>query len=320
MSELIAELGDDNTKLRASGRLVEVAKDVNSDRWLKQKAPAVEAANKASKLSPTQAQFQQQLQQYQEEELLRVFSSMKRVGGTPIVDYLIAFAENTNTEPKRRAAALAALEGNLDRNNPRHGEAMLKLAGDTNTPDVVRDVALRRVGEMPRRVVINKLYELFKSDNWKVRWVAAELALKMSDTSHVEEFMARLREADGMAITEPLRYGALIGEMKGVAKPEGLAEKFAAKPHPVQARLSALGYFYEYGSKGDLPKLEPYSRDATKVPECKAGAQDCEWKCMIDQGTQKEEKDIKTVGDFVTYCVKPAMEKRNAPQTSGEKK
>ena len=41
MSDLIAELGDPETKLRAGQKLVDVAKSVNSDAWVTQKRPAV---------------------------------------------------------------------------------------------------------------------------------------------------------------------------------------------------------------------------------------------------------------------------------------
>ncbi|HLV21736.1 MAG TPA: hypothetical protein VKZ49_12665 [Polyangiaceae bacterium] len=310
MADLIAELGSDDAKQRAGQRLVAVARQVDSEQWMKQKAPAVEAANKASKLNPSKKQFEVQLQQYQEEELLRVFSSMKRLGGKDIVDYLIGFAQNTANTPKRRAAALAALEGNLDKSNPQHAQAMLALAANNDTPDLVRDVALRRVGEMPRHLVIEKLYELFQNDRWQVRRVAAELALRMSDTAHVDEFMNQLRKAEGMAITEPLRYGAIIGEMKGPQKPKQVLSKYLAKSAPVQARLSALGYYYEHGTKNEISEVDALSTDKTKVPECKRDAKDCEWTCTVSSGKEQQDKEIKTVGDFVKYCVEPAMEKR----------
>jgi len=312
IADLVAELGDSPTKLRASQKLVEVAREVGSDRWIKQKAPAVEAANKASKLNPTPEQFKAQLETYQEEELLRVFASMKKVGGAPAVDYLLEFAQNELHPEKRRAAALAALEGNLDKNNSRHAEIALAIASGKDTPDVVRDIALLRVGEFPRKVVVSKLYELFEHDNWKVRWVAAELVLKMSEPQHIDEFMQRVGNTKHLAITEPLRYGALMGSMKGSPAPKQLIDKYVQPGHPVQARLSAFGYYFDKGTKEDLPAVEPYVADAAKVEGCKEGAQDCEWKCTVGEGEQQETKDITTVGEFVRYCVKPAMEKRKA--------
>jgi hypothetical protein len=319
MAELVADLGSEKAKLRASEQLVKVAKEIDSERWIQQKAPAVEAANKASKLNPTKEQFQAQLETYQEEELLRVFASMKRVAGAPIVGYLLEYAKNKNNPEKRRAAALAALEGNLNRNNPEHIKAILDIASATDTPDTVRDLALRRVGELPRKQVVEKLYTLFSNDNWKIRWVAAELVLKMSDTSHIGEFMGQIGRAKGLSITEPLRYGALLSVMKGTKKPVDVAKRYASRDNAVNARLSALGYWFEKGTKNELGEVEQYSGDRTKIPQCPEDSKDCEWKCAVGEGKSQEVKEITTVGEFVQYCVKPAMEKR-APQSDKKKK
>lgn len=312
ISAMIADFGDDATKNLASEKLVSVAKEVNSENWIKQKAPGVEAANKASKLNPTPEQFKAQLTKFQEEELLRVFSSMKRVGGKPTVAFLIAFAQDKTQDEKRRAAAIAALQGNLNKNDPAHAQAMLAVAGATDTPDSVRDQALVRVGELPRPMVIDKLYELFKDPNWKVRQVAAQLVLKMSDTSQLPEFFTHLGKAQNMAITEPLRYGALIATMKGPPAPAEIAEKYAASGHPVQDRLAALGYYYNVGTAADIPKIAGYTSDRTPTPKCKADAKDCDWKCEITTSKGSETKEVTTLGEFVEHCVKPAMEKNKA--------
>ncbi|MGC4087467.1 MAG: hypothetical protein QM756_06170 [Polyangiaceae bacterium] len=310
LAELISDFGDPATKLVASQKLVAVAKEVNSENWIKQKAPSVEAANRASKLAPKPEQFRQQLVQYQEEELLRVFASMKKVGGKPVVDYLLAFTQDKNESEKRRATAMAALQGNLDSKNPAHAEVPLQVAAANETPDQLRDVAFARVGEFPRQMILGKLYALFKSDNWKVRWVAADLILKTSETSELPEFFAKLGQADGFALTEPLSYGARIAAMKGSPPPSELIDKYATATHPVQVRLSALGYYYDSSVKAGYSKIEGYAADKAKVPSCKEGVKDCEWKCEVGEGDKREKKDIATVGDFVTYCVKPAMEAR----------
>ncbi len=310
IAELVADFGDAATKLQASQKLVAVAKEVNSEGWIKQKAPGVESANRASKLNPTPEQFRKQLVQYQEEELLRVFSSMKKIGGKPVVDYLLAFTQDKNESEKRRATAMAALQGNLDRNNPSHAEIPLQVAAAADTPDQLRDVAFARVGEFPRQLILGKLYGLFKTENWKVRWVAAELILKTSDTSELPEFFSKLGQAEGFAITEPLRYGALIAQMKGTPPPLEVVEKYMTPPHPVQVRMSAIGYFFETGTKADWPKIEAFAADKAKAPACKESAKECEWKCEVQAGDKRDTKEIATLGDFVTYCVKPAMEAR----------
>jgi hypothetical protein len=307
ISQMIADFGDEATKTKASEKLVAVAKEVNSENWIKQ-----EAANKASKLNPSPEQFKAQLAKFQEEELLRVFSSMKRVGGKPTVNYLLAFAQDKSQDDKRRGASLAALQGNLEKGNPAHAAAILSVAGASDTPDSVRDVALQRIGELPRHLVIDKLYELFKDPNWKVRWVAAELVLKMSETPQLPEFFSKLAGADNMAITEPLKYGQIIANMKGTPKPVEVVEKYSGGGNPVPVRLTALGYYYTVGTPADLPKIADYTSDKTATPKCKADAKDCDWKCDVQTDKGSETKEIKTLGEFVEFCVKPAMEKRGA--------
>ena len=200
----------------------------------------------------------------------------------------------------------------MDKNNPAHVKAVLAIASASDTPDSIRDVALRRVGELPRKLVVDDLFGLFSNENWKIRWVAAELVLKMSDTSNINEFMRKIGSVRDMAITEPLRYGALLADLKGKEKPEEIADKYATRNYPVPARLSALGYYYEKGTKDQLSKVEKYADDRSRVPECREDAQDCEWRCAVGEGKSQEVKDVSTVGDFVSYCIKPAMEKRSS--------
>ncbi|RYZ02606.1 MAG: hypothetical protein EOO73_31170 [Myxococcales bacterium] len=312
ISAMIADFGDDATKAKAGEKLVAVAKEVNSEAWIKQKAPGVEAANKASKINVKPEQFKAQLTKYQDEELLRVFTSMKKVGGKPVVAYLVAFAQDKTQDPPRRAAALAALQGNLDKKDPAHAAAVMSVAGASDTPDAVREVALARVGELPRPLVIEKLYDLFRDPNWKVRWVAAELVLKMSETPQLPEFFSKLDKAENMAITEPLKYGQLIANMKGTPTPAQVAEKYAASGHSVQNRLTALGYYYNVGTQADLAKISGYASDRTAAPKCKADAKDCDWKCDVQTDKGSETKEVTTLGEFVEHCVKPAMEKRKS--------
>jgi hypothetical protein len=313
MAELVADFGDPETKAAASKQLVVIASEVASDTWIRQKSPGVEAANKAQKLNPNPDQFKAQMAAYQEEELLRVFASMKRVGGPPVVDFLLRFVQDKSRSPKMRQGALAALQGNLDRTNPSHAEAILAVAAGEDTPDMVRDVALMRVGEFPRQTVVERLYQLFTSKNWKVRWVAAELVLKMSDTAQLPEFFDRIARAEGMAITEPLRYGALIGSMKGAKKPVDAVSPYLSTTHSVPERLTALGYYYDKGTKADLGRLASFANDRAKTPTCsKENADGCEWKCEVTAEGKRETKDITTLGEFFEHCVKPAMEKRGA--------
>lgn len=312
LAKLIAELGDDATKLDASARMVKLARHIDSAAWIKQKAPAVEAANKASGLTVKKKQFEKQLEAYQAEELLRMFGAMKSVGQKPIVEYLLAYADNKRNPAKRRAAALAGLEGHLDRKNEAQATAMVDFLSNDESPDSLRDVAALRVGELSRDQVSEKLYGLFDHKRWQLRWTVASLLLKMSKEKDMDEFMEKLGKVRTMAITEPFSYGKLFKEVKG-AKPKQLAEKFSARKYPATVRLSALGYYYEAGSKNDVSTLEAFKSDGTRVPSCPPAAQQCAWDCTVpskDPTKPAQLKTVKTVGNFVSYCLLPAIRNR----------
>ena len=315
MAGLVAELGDEKTKVAASSALVQIAKFVLSDEWTKVKKPELQAANAASKLEPTEKQFQAQLGQYQDEELTRLFGSMRKVGNRPIVDFCLDFASKKDQSDKRRQASLAALESRLDRNNPEDVKRIFQIAS-SDAPDIVLDQAFKRIGEMPRDQVIEKLYELFKTDKWKIRRAAAATVLKMSTFKHLDEFMGKLPEgngAKGYAIGESITYGALFHDLKD-GKPADALKKYW-NSGSAAARTSALAYWLSYGTKQDVSVVEPFEGDTTKAPVCETDA-DCKWSCEVakegakDPAKERESKDIKTVGDFVKYCVEPAMRER----------
>lgn len=350
MAGLVAELGEPKTKEAASNALVAIGKYVNSEEWLKLKKPELEAANAASRREPTPEQFEMQIISYQGEELMRVLGSMKKVGGRPAVDYCLALAAEKGPDlgarpplaaagadkptkdkaaglaqlwdtrkeqiERRRQAALAALEGRLDRNNPDDIKRIVQIAS-SDAPDAVLDQAFSRIGEMPRELVIDKLYDLFKTDKWKVRRAAAATVLKMSTVKHVDEFMSKLPDSGSAfksyAIGEPFTYGARLGELKEGKPLDAITKYFTSGS--AAARTAALAYWYTYGTKNDLATVQPFEGDTTKVPVCEADP-DCKWACEVvkegatDPAKDRELKDVKTVGEFVRFCVEPAMKDR----------
>ena len=192
-----------------------------------------------------------------------------------------------------------ALQGKLERTSAAHADAVLAIAGATETPDTVRDAALQRVAEFPRQMVLDKLYAMFDHENWKVRWVVAGLILKMSDTADLEVFFNHLGKVRGMSISEPLSYGGLLASMKGPPSPAEVSEKYARAPYPAPVRASALGYYYAVGTRADLSKVEALERDRTQAPTCKKDSKECEWKCEVTGASSRETKEIVTLGDFV---------------------
>ncbi len=310
IAQLVAEIGEDATKLQASEKLADLAKFTASSAWLDQKRPELQKANEASGIKPDDKAFAKQLETFQEEELLRVFASMRRVGGKPSIDFLLHFAAGSTNTEKARLGALAALERKVDANSADQLSMVLKIAGSEETPDPVRGLALTRMSELPRDKVAGPLMDLFDSPNWKVRWVAAELLLKMSGPQHVEEFMQRLSKVEHMSLTEPLRYGQLIGEMKGEPSGKDLVDSYSSSSKKVPVRLTALGFYYAHGQASDVSALEKVTKDRKKLPECAEGAKDCEWVCA--------NREVTTVGEYVEHCILPAIAARNSGPTQSD--
>ena len=311
MASLVAELGDDRARVAASAALVAIAQYTLSDEWTKVKKPELQALDVASKLEPTEKQFQAQLTQYQDEQLTRVFGSMRKVGQRPVIDFCLDFAARRDQSEKRRQAALAALEGRLDRNSPDDIKRVLAIAA-SDAPDIVLDQAFRRLGELPREQVVDKLYDLFKTDKWKVRRAAAMTVLKMSTAKNIDEFLAKLPEggaAKGFAMPEALAYGAGLGDLK--EKPLDTLRRYFTSGGTT-ARVTALAYWYTFGTAADLPQVQPFENDNAKVPVCDVDP-DCKWTCEVpkegakDPAKERESKEIKTLGDFVKYCIEPEI-------------
>jgi hypothetical protein len=239
---------------------------------------------------------------------------MKKVGGRPAVEYLFGVAGDPKGKEERRKLALAALEGRIDKNNPADLDRTFAIARDEATPDSVRDVAFTRLGEFNKDQIVGKAYSLFEPKKWKVRWVAASLVLKTIGTKQIPEFLARLPKtpAQKMGMTEPLSYGQLIGKMEpppGEPKPRDALMPYL-QSRELGPRLVALGYFYE-GKQADVPVVRPFEADNTPLPKCEK-EDECDWKCDVPKpGSQdKESKELRTVGEFVTFCLVPSMDKK----------
>ncbi len=312
IASLVADQGDADTKQKTSDALVALAKRFDSQGWVDKERPIVQASDVSSGQKVTPAQLEAQIKQYQDQQLTGVFGSMKRVGGRSIIDYCIAYGSDAKNSPERRQAALAAIEGRVDKNNQSDIDHLFAIAKDDNTPDAVRDLAFARLGELPKELIVPKLYTLFEAKKWKVRWVAATQVLKTLSTKEVPDFMRRLpaSAATKMGMTEPISYGDIISKMNapaGAPKPKDVINTYLGA-HELGPKLSAIGSFYG-GNKADIAKISALQTDPTPVPKCEK-EDDCGWSCDVPKAPGSQETDSKTivtVGDFVKYCVVPSM-------------
>src|SRR5262249_13623055 len=148
----------------------------------------------------------------------------------------------------------------------------------------------QRVGEMPRDLVVGRLYPMFSSKKWKSRWVAASTVLRMSSTDQLGEFMSKLPggAAADFAISEPPTYGGLIEKMSV----KGPKPRDAVVPHlregSLAARLTALGYFYSVGTKADLGVVAPFENEKTALP--KVDDPEGKWQCAKPDSKENELK------------------------------
>jgi hypothetical protein len=308
---LVSDLGDDATKLAASQALVTLAKKIDSQAWIDKQTPLVQDADNRSNQKVTPDQLKQQVLKFQDQELTKVFSSMKRLGGRPVIEYLIQFGGDPKHSAERRKTSLAALEGRVDKNNASDVERIFAIAKDDATPDDVRDIAFQRLGELPKEQSLPKFYALFQNKRWKVRWVAAEQVLRIITPKQLPDFFNHL-PATHMAMQEPLSYGGLILRMEpppGEPKPKDLMMGYLGSGQ-IGAKLTALGYFYQ-GKKADASVVDSKGADPTPVPKCEKD-DDCGWTCDIPKAgaadkNDKESKTIVTVGEFAKYCIEPSM-------------
>lgn len=314
ITTMVAELGDQATKDEAAKNLVQLAQYTESEAWVKRVKGLIDEANKKAGYNVTEPKLNQQVSDYQDEQIIKIYASIKKLGGRLVVESLLATAQDENKPPKRRQAALAALEGKLDRNSAKDAEAIITIAGAEKTPDEVRDLAFARASELSREQVGDKLYALFDQSKdpkrWKIRWVAASTVLKMSQAKDVEQFFQKLppNPANGFALSEPLSYGDVLGKMTPAPTKEQIAAEL--KSSSLAAKLTALGYFAKHGKSADLPLVQALSDDKTALP--KTEDPDAKWQWQVPKaGTNETEvKELSTVGDFVKSVVVPEMAQR----------
>ncbi len=321
IASIVADIGDPDTKKKMSEQLVLLAKKLEAPEWVAAETKIVDDHNKktAPQLQVTKDQVSQQVAKIQDSKFTeQIFPSMKRIGGKPVGDYLFSYAADPKANPDRRKLAMAALEGNIDKNSPQDAERLFQIARNDETPDGVRDLTFARLGELPKDQIVPRLYRdaafFAPAKKWKVRWVAASLVLKTMSTKDVPTFMQHLpgSPAVKMGMTEPLSYGEAIRKMEppaGEPKPREAIQNYL-NSREFGPKLTALGFFYG-GKKADIGAVKPYEEDPTPLPKCEKD-EDCGWTYEAPkpggQQGEKESKDLKTVGEFVKFVLIPSMD------------
>jgi hypothetical protein len=307
---LISDIGDEDTKRRAGEALVSMAKRIDTKEWVERQRALVNEANAKAKMNVKPEQVDEQLRTYQEQELERVYTNMKRLGGRPVLDYCLSLARDKSKSEKMRTDALAAIENRIDKSVPGDINALFDILRDDSNPDKVRGVAMARFGELPKETIVAKLYTLFDK-KWQLRLDAARMILKTMTLKDVPDFMRHLPVNDRtkMALSEPITYGAVIMQMEpqGATKPRDVLNQFLGSSD-MGAKLTAAGSYY-LSKKSEGAPLNAVEEDRTPVSKCEP-ADNCGWQCDVPKtpGSQeKETKTVLTVGEFVRWCIQPSL-------------
>jgi hypothetical protein len=314
IASLVKDIGEEPTKLELSKVLVTLADKYNSKDWLEAQTKIVKEHNGKNNVKADDTQVAAQVDKIQERRLTEeLFPAMKKIAGRPSIEWLIKYSSDSNKPAERRTLALAALEGNLDKNNKDELERIFALAKSNEAPDGVRDGAFRRMAEFPKEWFVPKLFTLGDPPKWKVRWVAFELALTTMNLKQVPEFMGHLPKtpATKMGMTEPLSYAAVIRDkMEGESKAKVDSVLPFLNSKELGPKLVALGYFWT-GKKADIHYVQPHSEDSALLPKCEKD-DECSWQCDVPKAgnpKETEPKELKTVGEFVKFCLIPSMDK-----------
>ncbi|MGZ3473096.1 MAG: hypothetical protein ACXWUG_01505 [Polyangiales bacterium] len=279
------------------------------------------------------ATYKEYMGKVRDERLTQLFAVAKQIGRKPVVEVLLTLANDKNADGKQRALALAALEGNVDTSNDANLKSFLAIA-KSDAPDEVKHGALVRITAYNPDQAVKAYYELFDSPNWKVRFDGASsvisLMQKVGDKTKttVREFIAHFpgKETSKMGLAEFNVYGTNLAALPKELKAKEAVDE-ALKSEKLGPLLVGLGWYTANGTPADLPMLEKFEKDKAPVPKC-TDTDECGWDkpgCPVPKAGGKPDevdyKPIATVGDYVSYCLKPQIEARaKAPPAPKEDK
>jgi len=263
LSELIAQVGDAETKKRAAHKLVEIEAEMQGAPfldWLKGQINAQLAAS-GQKADATRVEKTALLNRdkFIDEG---VIPAMRHLADQPeIANRLLAIAKDPNPAlAVRRTRALQALQGKA---RDEHLDALLALALDPGAPASVRDYAFDRVGDTQSARAIPALWPLVKdAKDQRLRWRAGELVLALGGSNVLAEFFAKLPAGPDVKYEpEELEgYATRLGQMNPL--PRQIAQAQLSSPN-WHAKVLALHFFARKGTQADVRLLEPLATDGT---------------------------------------------------------
>lgn len=267
LAELIGQLGDPDSRLRAGQRLVAIEREMEGPaflEWLKgQIRDQMAAQPGGAKLDAARIAKAAELnrQNFIDNGVL---PAMKYLADQQdVAKRLLELA--SHKDPKlidRRTNALQALEGKL---GPEHLDQVLALALDSSNPVAVRDYAFDRVGDIRSPKALASMWPLLQnSEDQRLRWRAGELVLAIGGNAVLTDFFSKLPSGPNVSY-EPEEldgYAQRMAQMNPAPRDIALAQLQSANWWD---DVIALHYFQRKGTEADVASMEPLTKSTTPV-------------------------------------------------------
>jgi hypothetical protein len=306
ISELISQIGDDETKQQAGERLVAIQQEMEGSEfvdWLKSEIrEAMEGEVSDDRVTNIAVVNREK---FLNEGALPAMKHLATVDAVRTRLLEVASAAPREDLPDgakealnlRRQKALMALEGNVEEE---HLDTVLALALDEKNPINVRDYAFDRVGDIRSRAAIPRLWPLVQNaDNEmlpkRLRWRAGELVLAIGGTEVIPEFLSKLPTQAGVKYEPEELEGYATRMSQMTPPPTDLVERQLSAPEWFK-RVIALRFIERRGSEEDIPKMQRLTNDRAETV-----------------GDAWERLELETVGAVATAAIEALNERLESP-------
>jgi hypothetical protein len=269
LAELMAELGNAETKKRAGERLVAIQREMESDEFLAWLTQEIEAQQASQAEAMDEARLSAMASLNREKFINQgAFPAMKQLAGEgevaarllevaarkPAEDTPEVLAEIGNA---RRSTALLALEGKA---KPEHLDRLLPIALDELDELEVRDHAFDRIAETGSADAIAPMWGLVQSNvneelPKRLRWRAGELVLRLGGPAIVDEFLAKLPAGPSVEY-EPEELAGYAARMGAMSEPPTTSMRAASRGGAWARSVIAARYLAERGEASDRVLLQ----------------------------------------------------------------
>lgn len=278
LAELIAGLGDRETKERGAARLVEIEREMESEEfleWLKERLreqlrARMEEQGEGGEIEIDEERVKAAADLNRENFItLGALPAMKHLNGERVVqDRLLEIAKTASTEQyiaARRVKALQAMESGV---RPDQVEQLLEIALDDETARIPvqslggalpADYAFDRIGDARSTSALPRLWSTFDStEEWRLRWTVGKLILTLGGNDVVQDFFNRLDDSS-YAREELFNYGERISQMR--PPPTDFINTQLASRNWYD-RVIALYFWEKRATADDLPRITALESDA----------------------------------------------------------